>query len=273
MAPDPLASALAAERAIVDRSADEVRAIAGGRVIRDDRRPDIWHVNRVHLSGKAAMLSPTDLTAIADRWLGDRPHRRVTFDDVISADGLWAVLEQRGWSRERSAVMVLAPGADRRSPLTDVKRGIAVRPLTETELRTFQPRALAGDAGIVALGAGLPERIADAQVALRAGTPAVAFGAAPSDHPIDAPVSTTTLYLDPDVGGRRVAFIDQVATLRPFRERGLATAVVTAAIDHADRWGADVTALFADADDWPQVMYAGLGFTTVGHQVTVHRAA
>jgi GNAT superfamily N-acetyltransferase len=271
MALDPLATALAAERAIVDRGAGEVRAIPGGRVIRDDRRPDIWHANRVHLSGEASMLSPTDVTALADRWLADRPHRRVTFDDVTSADGLWPVLEQRGWTRERSVVMVLARDADRRSPLTDVKRGIAVRPIDETELRAFQPRALAGDAGIVALGATLPERIAEAQTALRAATPAIAFGAAPSDHATDAPVSTTTLYLD--VGGRRVAFIDQVATLRPFRERGLATAVVTAAIDHADRWGADVTALFADADDWPQVMYAGLGFTTVGRQVTVHRSA
>jgi GNAT superfamily N-acetyltransferase len=119
--------------------------------------------------------------------------------------------------------------------------------------------------------AELRERLADTQAVLRAGTPWCAFGAeAPAGG---LPVSTATLYLDPDVGGRRVAFVDQVATLRAERERGLARAVTVAALAAAREWNAGLIALFADADDWPQLFYASLGFEPVGRQTVFHQDA
>ena len=270
MTDDRLATALAAERAILRRGACDSHEISGGWVIRDDRRPDLWHVNRVLLTGDASALAPTAIAALTDRWLSDRPHRRLTLDDDVAAEALWPVLHSRHWDRERAVVMVLGeettePGRARRAA------EIEVGEITETELARFQPEAFAQDAGIAARDAGLPLRIAGMQAALRVGTPARGYGARLPDG--EAPQSAATLYLDPDVGGRRVAFIDQVATLRPFRERGLGGAVVRAAIADAAGWGADLVALLADADDWPQVMYAEMGFVTVGRQVTVHRAA
>jgi GNAT superfamily N-acetyltransferase len=148
------------------------------------------------------------------------------------------------------------------------------RPIDEAQLQAIQELAFTQDAGLLALGAGLPARIAQAQAQLRGGTPTQGFGAGPAGETqagAEGVVANATLYLDADVEGHRVAFIDQVATLRPFREQGLAGAVMTAAIAAADTWGADTIALFADADDWPQIMYAGMGFVTVGRQVSLHR--
>jgi hypothetical protein len=46
---------------------------------------------------------------------------------------------------------------------------------------------------------------------------------------------------------------------------------VCAAVAHAGRWGAELIVVPADADDWPQVMYARLGFAPAGRQVALTR--
>ncbi len=79
--------------------------------------------------------------------------------------------------------------------------------------------------------------------------------------------SMCELYLDSDVDGVRMAMVETVGTLPAYRERGLAKAVVSAAIIAVRDWGAELITVPADADDWPQVIYAGLGFEPVGTQV------
>ena len=81
-----------------------------------------------------------------------------------------------------------------------------------------------------------------------------------------------TLFLDEDVNGRRVATVEEVGTLPARRGRGLARAVVCAAVADAGRWGADLIVVPADADDWPQLMYARLGFTRGGPPGGAHPA-
>jgi GNAT superfamily N-acetyltransferase len=66
------------------------------------------------------------------------------------------------------------------------------------------------------------------------------------------------LYLDPDVDGVRMAMVEQVGTLPAYRERGLAKAVVCEAIAAARGWGAKLIMVPADADDWPEIIYAAL---------------
>lgn len=299
-----LATALAAERAIVRRAVAETRATHGGWVIEHPPLADIWHLNRVHLTGESRSRGPlTEATvpldlprapdpardvdafeALVARELAGRatPHRRVTLDDESAAEALWPALEERGWRRERAVVMVRRGSArDGSGPaapagaLAPAERGEPAGPADETRvisesaLMTFQALAFAENSLVTALGDDLPARLAAAQSVLRAGTAWRAFGA--GDAGGGLPASTTTLYLDPDVGGQRVAFIDQVATLRAQRERGLARAVVDAALRAAAAWRADLLALFADADDWPQVFYASLGFQTLGRQTAFHR--
>ena len=66
--------------------------------------------------------------------------------------------------------------------------------------------------------------------------------------------------------------IEEVGTLASHRERGLAKAVVSAAIRSAGEWGADLIVVPADADDWPQLLYAKLGFRADRDPELVHAA-
>ena len=112
---------------------------------------------------------------------------------------------------------------------------------------------------------GLARRLMAAQTALRAGTPARCFGAG-EDGELR---SMCTLFLDADVDGRRVAMVEEVGTLSAHRGRGLARAVVSAAVAAAHAWEAELIVVPVDADDWPQLMYARLGFEPIGRQVSL----
>jgi len=64
-----------------------------------------------------------------------------------------------------------------------------------------------------------------------------------------------------------IAQVEDVNTLEEFRGRGLARAVVSAAVRDARADGADLIFLYADADDWPQHLYARLGFRPLGNSL------
>jgi len=75
---------------------------------------------------------------------------------------------------------------------------------------------------------------------------------------VDAAV--TTLYSD-----GATAQVEDVATLRDYRRRGLARAAVSAAIDAAVEMGHRFVFIVADDDDWPKELYGRLGFDPIGH--------
>ena len=76
--------------------------------------------------------------------------------------------------------------------------------------------------------------------------------------------SMCQLLLDDDVQGTAMACVEQVATLQSHRLRGLARAVSAAAMAAAIDWGAELIMVPADREDWPQLIYAGLGCEIVG---------
>jgi ribosomal protein S18 acetylase RimI-like enzyme len=61
------------------------------------------------------------------------------------------------------------------------------------------------------------------------------------------------------------AQIEAVATLHPYRNRGLARQVVWRAVKEARTEGHDLIFLCASADDWPRALYRRLGFCEVGY--------
>ncbi len=81
-------------------------------------------------------------------------------------------------------------------------------------------------------------------------------------------VSYAGLYLEDGV-----AQIEDVATLPPFRNRGLARAVVLHAMEQAYRARAEPVFLVADAGDWPQQLYGRLGFDAIGVEHVFGRSA
>jgi GNAT superfamily N-acetyltransferase len=66
------------------------------------------------------------------------------------------------------------------------------------------------------------------------------------------------------LAGAGLQQVEDVATLEPARERGLAQAVVLAALAAARAAEPELIFLVADGADWPQLMYAKLGFEPVG---------
>lgn len=253
-----LAAALGADRRVRERAASEVIPIPEGVVV---RHPELWDVHYLNavLLDPAPPLPVAGLVALADRWLGDLGHRHVVFEDEAAGERAAAALPD--WERRRTSLMVFT------GDLPAVPRDPRARQVSPAEMEELQLAGLREDVPEAALRSGLADRLAATQRALRAGTPARCFGAGEGS----GLQSMCTLFLDEHVGGRRVALIEEVATLAAHRRRGLARAVVGAAIVSAATWRADLIVVPADADDWPQVMYAGLGFVAVGRQVSLTR--
>jgi hypothetical protein len=244
--------ALGLDHAIRIRGAQLFTPVPGGAVIRHDGLPSVYHLNTLLLDAPlpTAIDAPT-IVQLADEWLGDLGHRRVVLDDPEAAQRVEPQLAQAGWSRQRTVFMVWRgepePARDDRAAET-----------TEQRLRAIQGKLLAeerpGDPSLVAV-------LVEAQAALRAGTSARGFIAADGGEP----ASSCTLFVDE---GQGAAMIEEVGTLIAHRERGLATAVVSCAMRAAIAAGLDPIVIPADADDWPQLLYAKLGFEPVAMQVS-----
>jgi len=256
---DELSRALELDRRVRLRGGLETIEIPEGFVVLHSGLPTIRFLNAVLLPGPLPeAIDARAVLALAERWLGSLPYRYVVIDDGEGSERLTAELESAGAVRRRTLFMVFR---GRRRRLPDDPRA---REVTDSELRALQ-RANFDEADFVQAAApGLAQALVEAQAALRAGIRARGFGAGDGD----GLQSMGTLFLDPDVGGRRVAMVEEVATLTAYRERGLAQAVVGRAVREALRWGADLVTIPAEADDWPQLIYAKLGFEPVGIQVS-----
>jgi GNAT superfamily N-acetyltransferase len=84
-------------------------------------------------------------------------------------------------------------------------------------------------------------------------------------------VAATDLFLSED-GEGVVAQVENVQTAEQARGRGLARALVTAAVARALGQGATCVFLVADADDWPREFYGRLGFVPAATTTVLTRA-
>lgn len=260
MARAELTAALALDRRLRRRAAAEVVPVAEGLVVRHPELYDVHYVNAVLVDAGSA-ASPGDLVALADRWLGDLPHRHVVLDDETAGEGAAAALVGSGWERRRTLYMTFAgdpqaAGGDPRA-----------RRIAESEMEALQVAAVREEVSPAALHSGLVARLVATQRTLRATTPARCFGAGEGG----GLQSMCTLFLDDDLAGGRAALVAEVGTLHSHRGRGLARAAVGAAVAGAAAWGARLIVVSADADDWPQLLYASLGFAPAGRQVSLTR--
>jgi cystathionine beta-synthase len=237
---DELALTLELDRRIHLRGARETIDIPEGFVALHPTLPDVRFLNAVVLPGRLPEdLDAPALRALADHWLGHLPERLVVIEDAEAGERLAPDLLALGSERRRTALMVY------RGDPGELPRDPRAREVTEAELRALQ-RATLTEADPVRAGPpGLAEQLLEAQASLRAGTPARGFGA--GEH--GELQSMCTLFLDPDVAGRRIAMVEEVATLSAHRERGLARAVVSCAVREALRWRADLITVPADAED------------------------
>lgn len=262
---DPLLSARAFDRAVRARGATRTIALEHGLVVLHDDLPMLHHLNALLLDSPLAPgFDAAAVDQLAERHLGHLGHRHVVLDDTSAAERLDPQLQGQGWTRARSLYMVW-----RREPDQTPRPGLA-RELSEEQARSVQRAMIAEEAPAGPAGSAVTEalvaQLVAGQQAVRAGTRSRCFGAVQ-----DAVVAAScTLFLEREAGG--IGMIEEVGTLTAHRRRGLARAVVCAALDAARGQGCDPIIVPVDEDDWPQLLYAKLGFEPLGGQVAFTRS-
>ena len=234
-------------------SSEVVEEFEWGRLIHNPATPAVW-------SGNYLEVHTTDLDAAALALLADEvqgplegiEHRDVVPVDPAYADRLVAGFEALGgWTVSRNLYMVLARDSDRdagearevaRGEVAAVRRAVAEADPNFTQAAVEQ--RFIRDARLDVAGEGR-------------------WFAAP---PEGDPGASCVLFRRDGIGQ-----VETVVTHPDRRRQGLASAVVTAAMN-ASRERRDVlTFIVADADDWPWKLYERLGFGRVGVNCTFLR--
>lgn len=252
---------LAFDRSVRIGGATNVKEVPGGVVIRHSGLPVLHHLNALLLDAPLApeLRDADALNELADRELADVGHRHLVLDDDAAAERLAPALALTGWTQQRVVLMLRVRQPDR-PPAAGTARRLSHDEAHALQSAITSEEAPRQDGAPGAVARALVRQLVAGQEALRAGTRSIVFGAAVDGGP---PASTGTLFV-----GDGIAMIEEVGTLERFRERGLARAVVTAAIDAAAELGCERIFVPADADDWPQLLYVKLGFEPVARQVS-----
>ena len=199
--------------------------------------------------------SLAQLVAAAEAALGHASHRKLVVHDEQLGTRLAPALSRGGWNVYRLLVMVrdrapertAAPGA-----AGEVDRASGASALAA--FRREQPFGWQEEA--VQQLTAMDERYGRVLHARD-------FAA-----PTDDPAASCRLYT-----ADGLAQVDEVGTVERRRGRGHASAAVLAAVDTAVAEGCDPIFLLTDAADWPQHLYARLGFRPIGQPVRIPEAA
>jgi GNAT superfamily N-acetyltransferase len=242
-----LLRAYAFARRRLERTSTDAIAFDGGVAFLDREFPLYYDGNLLWVEDAGAASADRWHTE-ADRILGRRGyrHRKVVVVDPDAQRRLEPGFAQHGYAIDR-----LLPMVQREEPARPIDRSTVeevsfaeVRPLIEAVNRR-QPWAT--DEEVI-------RTLTDHRGKL-ASTVGARFVAARVEGEL---VGSCELHVDGDE-----AEIDAVDTLDEHRNRGLASAFVTAAADAARKSGATWVHLWADAEDWPRRWYERLGFRTV----------
>lgn len=263
---DELALAVELDRRVALCAGQRSIEIPQGWVVLSPELPNVHTLNMLILAAPLReALDATVVRALADDWLGHLVHRFVRVEDSEAGLRLAPLLRAEGWEQRRTVFMVL--DTSRSKTIWDRR----AREISEEELDALMLANFAHYNYGPEASDNLVRQLVAAQRAMRAGTASLRFGAG-EDGGLQ---SMCTLFMHPDVSGVRVAMVEEVGTLPTYRGHGLAKAVVSAAVTAAGSWGAQLITVPADADDWPQLLYARLGFEPVGSEIsfTLRRAA
>ena len=239
-----LARLRAHRQALFERSTSRAEPFAHGVAFFTPAHPTKWDLNLLVVED-ATGVSAEALIAEAEQLQGPASLRHRKIEVQSGGDALADGFTAAGWSAERVVVMRLRPGADQRGEAPAPVREVAfpaVRGLMEQwygeAMSAAEARELADADADTALTSGTRCFLAE-----RDGEPAACCLLLASDH--------------------AVGQVEEVYTAKQHRGRGLASAVVRAAIAAAQERGDELIMIMADADDWPQRLYERLGFATV----------
>jgi len=238
---------LAFELSLDRRSNEEIVEYEWGRAFLSPSLPLAWDANwaLIERPGMTAM----EVVAAADESLAAYAHRAVAIKDEPEGERLAReIAALPGWEVERNLYMLLRgegevpSGADvRETPLSgceDLRRELIrgefpadLDDLEETADQLLEMSRRTGEAGGDRWFVAPPEQPASACCLLSAG---------------------------------EIGQVEDVGTLASARGKGLARAVILAAVAASREAGHRHTFIVADADDWPRLLYEKLGFEACG---------
>lgn len=225
--------------ALLTRLADSVDPVRGGSVIRTAALPLVWSLNQLRLTEP---LDPDEVVEVADDVLGDLHYRHVVARPTALDPETETELVARGWAVEHEVVMAVPA----RDP-DDVDPRVVE--LAEDEMLELMAHWLAErhpgapDPGMdQVLEYIRREGRASGEVALGVRGEGGAAVAVAKVRSLDG-----------------LGWVEDVYTLPPARRQGLARVLVGRAADLALARGAPAV-IVADADGFPQHLYASLGF-------------
>jgi GNAT superfamily N-acetyltransferase len=253
---------LAFELWLDEQVCDEVHQESWGRLFLTPSAPLIWDANWVGI--EEVGLSVDQVVAIADDALGGEGfgHRTVCLLDQADGRRIGAEVEAEAarwprWEVERTRYMVWRGGAAAapEQPVREVRlaeiEGLRRRLIAETTVPTGVPQ---------------PDATVDQLFEINQR-----YGVAGGDRWFTAPAAGEPLSCCCLLTDGAIGQVEEVGTREDARERGYAKAVVLAAVAAAQADGDTPIFLTAEAADWPQLMYANLGFETVGDLTVLRR--
>lgn len=231
-----------ADESLVER----VEPFRFGTALLTDALPKVWDLNYLRVE-RHATAAELDAEAEAIHSARGHGHRKLLVEDGELAATLRPELEALGWATGENVLMALRRPPDRRPDTTHV------REVSPEELRPVQRLGMEAEPWAVGDEAAVEQVLAAQYLG---GAFRVRRLAAFVDGEI---ASYCDLYEDGPI-----AQVEALMTLEPHRDRGLARAVMSKAIDEARAGGAELVFLVALADDWPKELWAKLGFDIVG---------
>jgi ribosomal protein S18 acetylase RimI-like enzyme len=248
---DEFARAWEFERGMQDRCALFLREFEYGVALYNDEFRRVFDTNFVRFERGFDELDGDLVEGQADELQAALTHRKVVIPDEAAGARVAEELKERGWRYFTLVTLAYrgrAPQAERLAEEVD-----------SVELRAARHRAL--DDG---------RRDAEARRQIVAFTELMAevgstrlFAARGDRGEIG---SFCALFQEDGLGQ-----IDEVTTVEQYRRRGLARAVVQAAVRASLDAGADLTFLVADEGDWPSEWYERLGFEPIGRRYELLR--
>ncbi len=245
------AAALAFLRRSVEMTAERMLPVDCGWVVRHTGFPHVWDLNHLSVVRPVSTSAALDLV---DTHLRDLPFRHIEVEDQPTGDRLEADLTGAGWRAQALLVMVLAaepPPASRGGPVI-----AADQDETAGLMRRWRQEEFPQMPGSVLDELGEHERrVGEAWAERRFGSRDAAGRLA----------AVAKLRSD-----GRTSQVEDVYTVPEWRRRGCARTLVTHAVRVALGEGHRVVFIVADQNDWPQHLYAELGFRPVALVRTLH---
>jgi GNAT superfamily N-acetyltransferase len=267
---------LACELWLDERVCDEVRWESWGRAFLSPATPLIWDANWVGI--EQAELGVDEVVAIADEVLGGEGFEHRTVCALDEADGrrLGEALEAEparwpGWEVERTRYMLWRGGEVEPPAVSSQKSADSAQ---KCELDLVREVGLDEIEGLRAalIRESMPREVEELDATVGQLLELERrYGRAAGDRWFVAPATGEPLAACRLLRGEGFGQVEDVATRADARERGYAKAIVLATVAAAQAAGETTIFLTAEAADWPQLMYAKLGFETVGDLTILRR--